>query len=163
MADEKTTRIISVLVENKPGVLYKVSNMFRARNFNIDSLTVGPTERSDLSRMTITITADESLVDQLSKQIRKLIDVINVEILESRSTVHRELALVKLVAKDPRERADIISYVNIFRCRVVDVAPDTLTVEITGTTDKIDAFLGVTVSYGIKEMSRTGVTALSRG
>lgn len=160
---EERTRIISTLVENRPGVLHKVSNMFRARSFNIDSLTVGPTEQSDVSRMTIAVTAPDPVVDQLAKQLRKLVDVIDVTVLEEGFTVHRELALVKLEVADPRVRTDIISYVNIFRSRVVDVSPNTMTVEVTGAPDKIDAFLDIASTFGIKMMARTGVTALPRG
>lgn len=163
LSKEQKTRIISTLVENKPGVLHKISNMFRARGFNIDSLTVGTTEQNDISRMTIALTAPDPVVEQLAKQLKKLIDVIDVTILEEGSTVHRELALVKLEVADPKARTDIISYVNIFRSRVVDVSPSTMTVEVTGDPDKIDAFLGIASTFGIKMMARTGVTALPRG
>jgi len=155
--------IISALVENKPGVLHKVSNMFRARSFNIQSISVGPTEQSDLSRMTIAVDADENTVEQLVKQLGKLIDVIKVSVLDPKKSVYRELALIKLYTPDTKSRSDLISYMNIFRGRTVDVSHDTMTIEITGTPDKIDAFIELTSSYGIKELSRTGVTALSRG
>lgn len=155
--------IISTLVENKPGVLYRASNMFRRRNFNIDSITVGPTEIKDLARMTITINGDRALVEQVVKQLGKLMDVIKVSVLNSKSTVTRELALVKLHATDAKVRADIINYSNVFRGRIVDVSPDSMMVEVTGTPDKIDAFIHIANSYGIKEIARTGLTALQRG
>jgi len=155
--------IISTIVENKPGVLFRASNMFRRRGFNIESITVGPIEQQDLSRMTITVRGDEYLVEQIVKQLGKLIDVVKVTVLEPSSTVVRELALVKINASDSKVRADIINYANIFRCRIVDITPNSITVEITGTPDKIDAVLRLAAQFGIKEMSRTGVTALARG
>ena len=154
--------IISTLVENKPGVLHKVSNMFRARGFNIDSISVGPTEKSDISRMIITIGGDSTLVEQLVKQLRKLIDIIDVTVLDRNRTVYRELALIKINTPTSKARSEMIGYANIFRSRVVDVSQNHITVEVTGTPDKIDAFMGLASTYGIKELARTGVTALIR-
>ncbi|MCP8311250.1 MAG: acetolactate synthase small subunit [Candidatus Methylarchaceae archaeon HK01B] len=159
----KRTYIISTIVENRPGVLHKASNMFRCRGFNIDSISVGATERKDLSRMTITIRGDSATVEQLVKQLAKLIDVIKVSVLSPGSTVVRELALVKLYVADGRARSDIINYANVFRSRVVDVAPGSITVEVTGSPDKIDAFITLASTFGIKEIARTGITALVRG
>lgn len=159
----KKTYIISTIVENKPGVLHKASNMFRCRGFNIDSISVGPTEHKDLSRMTITIKGDSATVEQVVKQLAKLIDVIKVSALSLGSTVVRELALVKLHVADARARSDIINYANVFRSRVVDVAPGSITVEVTGSPDKIDAFITLASTFGIKEIARTGITALVRG
>ncbi len=157
------TRVVSAIVENKPGVLHSVTNLFRRRNFNIESITVGPTEQKDLSRITITVNADEKTLDQVVKQLDKLVDVVGVAELEPNSIVTRELALVKIHVPSIRERPDIISCVQVFRGRIVDVAPESLMVEITGTPDKIDAFLNVMKSFGIIELARTGITALSRG
>ena len=157
------TYIISTIVENKPGVLHKASNMFRCRDFNIDSISVGPTERKDLSRMTITIDGDRATVEQLVKQLSKLIDVLKVSVLSPESTVVRELALVKLHVTDAKARSDIINYANVFRSRVVDVASGSITIEVTGSPDKIDAFLTLASTFGIKEIARTGITALVRG
>ena len=154
--------IISTLVENKPGVLHKVSNMFRGRGFNIDSISVGLTEQSDISRMTITIDGDASLIEQLVEQLRKLLDVIEVRVLDTGKTVYRELALIKIVTPDGKARSEMIGYANIFRSRVVDVSSDSITIEVTGTPDKIDAFMDLASTYGIKEVARTGVTALPR-
>ncbi|MCP8303991.1 MAG: acetolactate synthase small subunit [archaeon] len=154
---------MSTIVENKPGVLHKASNMFRCRGFNIDSISVGPTEHKDLSRMTITIKGDSATVEQVVKQLAKLIDVIKVSALSLGSTVVRELALVKLHVADARARSDIINYANVFRSRVVDVAPGSITVEVTGSPDKIDAFITLASTFGIKEIARTGITALVRG
>ncbi len=157
------TRVVSAIVENKPGVLHSVSNLFRRRNFNIESITVGPTESKDLSRITITVNADEKMLVQVIKQLDKLVDVVGVAELESESSVTRELALVKVNVPTAKERPDIISCVHVFRGRVVDVSPESLMVEITGTPDKIDAFLNLMKTFGIIELARTGITALSRG
>jgi acetolactate synthase-1/3 small subunit len=157
------TKVIAALVENKPGVLHSVANMFRRRGFNIESITVGRTEQEDLSRMTITVNGDEKTLEQVVKQMNKLIDVVKVARLEPENIVTRELALVKVNVPDTRNRSDVINCVEVFRGRVVDVSPETLTIEITGTPDKIDAFLNLMKTYGIMELARTGLTALSRG
>ena len=157
------TKVIAALVENKPGVLHSISNMFRRRNFNIESITVGPTEQEDLSRMTITVNGDEKTLEQVVKQMSKLIDVVKVSRLEPENIVTRELALIKVNIPDNKSRSDVINCVEVFRGRVVDVSPASLTMEITGTPDKIDAFLNLMKTYGIMELARTGLTALSRG
>ena len=157
------TKIISVLVENKPGVLHAIANLFRRRNFNIESITVGPTQQQDISRMTITINGDEKTIDQVVKQVAKQIDVLKVGELEQGNFVMRELALIKVNVPSAKERSDIINCVDVFRCRVIDVSTDSLTVEITGTPEKIDAFLNLMKSYGVIELARTGITALARG
>jgi acetolactate synthase I/III small subunit len=157
------TKVISVLVENKPGVLYIIANLFRRRNFNIESITVGPTEQSDIARMTITVNEDERTIDQVVKQVAKQIDVLKVSELEQGNFVMRELALIKVNVPSAKERSDIINCVEVFRGRIIDVSTDSLTVEITGTPDKIDAFLNLMKSYGIIELARTGITALARG
>ncbi len=157
------TRVVSAIVENKPGVLHGVTNLFRRRNFNIESITVGRTEQPELSRITITVNADEKTLDQVVKQLDKLVDVVKVTELDPNSIVTRELALIKVKVPTVKERADIISCVHVFRGRVVDVSPDSLMVEITGGSDKIDAFLNLMKSTGVLELARTGITALSRG
>jgi acetolactate synthase-1/3 small subunit len=157
------TKVISVLVENKPGVLHAIANLFRRRNFNIESITVGPTQQQDISRMTITINGDEKTIDQVVKQVAKQIDVLKVSELEQGNFVMRELALIKVNVPSAKERSDIINCVDVFRCRIIDVSTDSLTVEITGTPDKIDAFLNLMKSYGVIELARTGITALARG
>jgi acetolactate synthase-1/3 small subunit len=157
------TKVISVLVENKPGVLHTIANLFRRRNFNIESITVGPTQQQDISRMTITINGDEKTIDQVVKQVAKQIDVLKVSELEQGNFVMRELALIKVNVPSAKERSDIINCVDVFRCRIIDVSTDSLTVEITGTPDKIDAFLNLMKSYGVIEIARTGITALARG
>ncbi|MEM4311077.1 MAG: acetolactate synthase small subunit [Nitrososphaerales archaeon] len=157
------TYIISTLVENKPGVLQKVSSMFRSRGFNIDSISVGPIESSDISRMTITIKGDERTVDQLVKQLKKLIDVIEVNILDPKNTVYRELVLIKVNCKDTNDRNDVIIFSSIYNAKVVDVTKESMIVELTGTPDKIDSFIELLKAYNIIELARTGVTALARG
>ena len=161
--ESRKTRVIAALVENKPGVLHSVSNMFRRRGFNIESITVGRTEQEDLSRMTITVKGDEKTLEQIVKQMNKLIDVVKVSQLEPENIVTRELALIKVNVPDNKSRSDVINCVDVFRGRVVDVSPEALTIEITGTPDKIDAFLNLMRTYGIMELARTGLTALARG
>jgi acetolactate synthase-1/3 small subunit len=160
---ENELYIVSAMVENKPGVLFRVTNLFRARNFNIESITVGTTEQQDLSRMTITTKSDEKTLDQLVKQLKKLIDVVEVKVLDTDKTVYRELALIKMKAVDPTTRSEIMNYANIFRGNILDVGKETITVEITGTPDKIDAFKNLVDQYGITQLARTGVSALPRG
>ncbi len=155
--------IISSLVENKPGVLFRITNLFRARSFNIESITVGTTEQPDLSRMTITTKIDEYTLDQLLKQLRKLIDVVEVIELDVPNTVYRELALIKMHAVDPVTKMEITNYASIFRANILDIGKKSITVEITGTPDKIDAFKNLIDHYGIIKMARTGVSALPRG
>jgi len=161
--EKEKTQVIAALVENKPGVLHSVSNMFRRRGFNIESITVGQTEQKGVARMTLTVSGDEKTLEQITKQMNKLIDVIKVNELEPDSIVTRELALVKINVPDVKGRSDIINCVEVFRGRVVDVSTESLMVEITGTPDKIDAFLNLMKTYGISELARTGLTALSRG
>ncbi len=155
--------ILSALLENKPGVLFRVTNLFRARNFNIESITVGSTEQVDLSRMTITTKSDEKTLDQLVKQLRKLIDVVEVKVLDTDKTVFRELALIKMKAEDPTTRMEITNFASIFRANILDIGKATILVELTGTPDKIDAFKNLVGHYGIIQLARTGVSALPRG
>jgi len=157
------TKVISVLVENKPGVLHTISNLFRRRNFNIESITVGPTEQADIARMTITVNEDEKTIDQIVKQVAKQIDVLRVGELEEGNFVMRELSLIKVKVESSKERSDIINFAEVFRGRIIDVSTDSLIIEITGTPDKIDAFLNLMKNFGIIEIARTGITALSRG
>jgi acetolactate synthase-1/3 small subunit len=160
---ENELYIVSAIVENKPGVLFRITNLFRARNFNIESITVGTTEQKDLSRMTITTNSNEKVLDQLVKQLRKTIDVVEVKVLDIDKTVYRELALIKMKAVDPTTRSEIMNYANIFRGNILDIGKETITVEITGTPDKIDAFKNLVEQYGITQLARTGVSALPRG
>jgi acetolactate synthase-1/3 small subunit len=161
--DLKQNYIISAIVEHKPGVLFRVSNMFRRRGFNIQSISVGPTEKKEFARITITVGGDEKTVEQVVKQLKKLIEVIKVSILNPKNTVARELALVKVNAPDYKAKSEIINYAEIFKGHIVDVSRKSLIVEVTGDSDKIDAFINIVRHYGIKELARTGLTALSRG
>jgi len=162
MANERI-HIVAAIVEHKPGVLYSVSNMFRRRGFNIDSITVGPSEQADLARMTITVKGEDRTIEQVIKQLNKLIEVVKVSQLDPLNIVTREMALIKVHVSKTEARSDIINYADVFRGRVIDVSPETLIIEITGTSDKIDAFIELMKTFGIKEIARSGITALSRG
>jgi acetolactate synthase I/III small subunit len=157
-----STHTLSVLVENKPGVLARVAGLFSRRGFNIDSLAVGETEHKEVSRMTIVVNVEDSPLEQVTKQLNKLVNVLKIVELDPAESVQRELLLVK-VRSDRERRAQILETVNLFRARVVDVAPDTLTIEATGTADKIDALLRDLEPYGIKEMVQSGMVAVGRG
>ncbi|WP_327032523.1 acetolactate synthase small subunit [Micromonospora ureilytica] len=157
-----TMHTLSVLVENKPGVLARVSGLFSRRGFNIDSLAVGETENPDVSRITIVVNAESSPLEQVTKQLNKLVNVLKIVELDSQVSVARELLLVKVRA-DRSARSQVLETVNLFRARVVDVAPDTLTIEATGTPDKLDALLRDLESFGIKEMVQSGLVAIGRG
>ncbi|WP_456468931.1 acetolactate synthase small subunit [Archaeoglobus sp.] len=152
---------IAVLVENKPGVLARVASLFRRRGFNIESLTVGTTEREDLSRMTIVVEGDEKVVEQVTKQLNKLIETIKVSEI-SEGSVERELCLIRVHAP-PDKRGEIVELTNIFRARIVDVSRDSFIIEVTGDEDKVNAFIDLMRQYGIKELARTGKVAMVRG
>ncbi|MFC1754517.1 acetolactate synthase small subunit [Thermoproteota archaeon] len=159
----KKRYILSTIVENKPGVLFSVANMFRRRGFNIDSISVGPIEEDGLSRMTITLFGNDDMAEQTVKQLSKLIDVVKVQVLNYEDTVHRELALIKIQYKSTKSLSELTNYCSIFRNRVIDVSSESMIVEVTGVPEKIDAFLKIVSGYGIQEMARTGITALQRG
>ncbi len=161
MTDE--THILVALVEDRPGVMQRVSGLFRKRNFNIDSITVGHSEKEGISRITMTVSGDERIIEQVIKQLNKLIEVIKVTKLDNENSVMRELALIKIKVKNEAVRGDIVQYVNIFRGRIVDVRQDSMIVEITGDNEKIDAFIESVRSFGIAEFAKTGVTAMTRG
>jgi acetolactate synthase-1/3 small subunit len=153
---------ISVLVNNQPGVLQRVSGLFGRRGFNIESITVGESEEAGLSRMVIVTTGDDSTLEQVSKQLYKLIDVIKVIDLSSNPMVARELALIKVNA-EPSARPEILGVVETFRAAVVDIGPSSVIVQVVGDSFKIDAIVELLKPYGIRELSRTGVTAMIRG
>ncbi|MBS7640900.1 MAG: acetolactate synthase small subunit [Candidatus Bathyarchaeia archaeon] len=163
MEREEKLYMISAIVEHKPGVLHTISNMFRRRGFNIESISVGVSEEPDLARMTITIKGDEVVVEQLVKQLRKIISVVRVSILDPKHTVARELALIKVNTPDSKTRSDVINYTEIFKGHIVDVAHDSLIIEMTGDSEKINAFIDLMKPFGIKEIARTGIAALPRG
>ena len=154
--------VISTLVENKPGVLQKVAGLFTRRDFNIDSITVGESEVNGLARMVITVKADEKILEQVTKQLNKLVDVVKIKDI-SKNAVKRELCLVKVNIPNEKARAEIMQYANIFRAKIVDVTEETLIIEITGDMEKTNAFISLLKGYGIKKISRTGLTAMARG
>ena len=156
------THTLSVLVEDKPGVLARVASLFSRRGFNIQSLAVGATEQKDMSRMTIVVSVEESPLEQITKQLNKLINVIKIVEQDDDNSVSRELALIKVRA-DATTRSQVIEAVNLFRAKVVDVSTESLTIEATGTPAKLEAFMRVLEPYGIRELAQSGVVSLSRG
>jgi len=155
-------RLLSVLVENKPGVLQRVASMIRRRGFNIDSLSVGPTDDDSVSRMTITVHVGKQQAEQAMKQLYKLVDVIKIDDITTDRVVAQELVLIKLNAPS-RSRREVLDLVSMFDGRVVDVASSTLIVELTGPAERIDDFIGLVQPYGIKEIARSGAVAMVRG
>lgn len=156
------TRLLSVLVENKPGVLQRVASMIRRRGFNIDSLSVGPTEDDTVSRMTIAVHVGRQQAEQATKQLAKLVDVITIDDITGLRSVAHELLLIRLHAP-AAQRREVLDLVQIYRGRVVDVASSTLIIEVTGSTEKIDNFIELMHPYGVKEVARSGAVALVRG
>jgi acetolactate synthase-1/3 small subunit len=157
-----TTHTLSVLVEDKPGVLARVASLFSRRGFNIQSLAVGATEQKNLSRMTIVVSVEDFPLEQVTKQLNKLINVIKIVELDPAQSVQREHMLIK-VRVDNNNRSSILEAVNLFRARVVDVATDALVIEVTGDSGKVQAFLRVLEPYGIKEIAQSGLLAIGRG
>lgn len=152
-----------VLVEDHPGVMNRIMSLFRQRGFNVDSIAVGHSEIPGLSRITLGVSGDERDIEQLTKQLYKLLEVIKVTDISGENLIHRELALVKVAASE-RTRGDIMRLVSeVFRARVVDAAPDTLVIEVTGPSEKIDSLIALVRPYGIKEIARTGAVAMVRG
>jgi len=154
--------LLSVLVENHAGVLSRVAGLFSRRGFNIESLAVGTTEDPDISRMTIIVEGDDKTVEQVSKQLNKLIDVIKLRILSKENSVSRELSMIK-VKTDKSTRSEIIQIVEIFRANIVDVAKNSLTIECSGSSEKINALIDMLKQFGIIEATRTGAIVLERG
>jgi acetolactate synthase I/III small subunit len=153
---------LSVLVENKPAVLVRIAGLFSRRGFNIDSLAVGPTEHQEISRMTIVVNCDEHPLEQVTKQLNKLVNVLKIVELEQDQAVQRELLLIKVRA-DTESRSKVLETVQLFRAKVVDVALDAVTVEATGNRDKLDALIRVLEPFGIKELVQSGMVAVGRG
>jgi len=153
---------IVLIVENKPGTMLRIVGLFSRRGFNIDSLTVGATENPDYSRMTITVEGDEVILEQVTKQLNKLVNVIRVSEMDPNESVDRELAIIKVAAKK-EDRSEIMQIVSVFRAKIIDVSPRSLIVEVTGTNDKIEAMVRLLRQFGIKEMARTGRVSMVRG
>ncbi len=162
MSNEATQHILSVTVENKPGVLSRVTGMISRRGFNIQSLTVAPTEETGLSRMTIIVEADELGFEQIEKQLHKLVSVYRISDFTEKDAIERELVLFKVQAT-PDRRHEIIEIANVFRAKVVDVGKNTLTIEATGTVSKLDAMENLFRGYGVRQLTRTGKIAMGRG
>lgn len=160
---DREEHLIAAIVEHKPGVLFKISNLIRRRNFNIASISVGALDNPSLARITMTVVGDEATLEQVVKQLQKLVEVIKVSRLNPRRSVVREMLLLKVHVADSKARSDIVSYTQIFRGRVIDVASDSMILEVTGGPSKIEAFIELMKQFGIKEIARTGVTALARG
>ncbi|MGD9960887.1 acetolactate synthase small subunit [Nocardioides sp.] len=153
---------LSVLVENKPGVLARIAGLFSRRGFNIDSLAVGPTEHPEVSRMTIVVNVEESPLEQVTKQLNKLVEVIKIVELDGGASVDRALLMAKIRA-DADSRGKVLDAVQLFRAKVIDVAPDAITVEVTGNPDKLSDFLRIVEPFGIRELVQSGVIAIGRG
>ena len=156
------SRLLSLLVENRPGVLQRVASMIRRRGFNIDELSVGPTEDPSVSRMTITVHVGQQAAEQATKQLSKLIDVITIDDITDEPVVAHELVLIK-VSAPPARRHELLDVVKIYRGRVIDVAPQSVIVELTGSFEKVDSFIELMRPYGIKELARSGEVAMVRG
>ena len=154
--------VLSILVENKAGVLTRIAGLFARRGFNIDTLTVGPTDDEQISRVTLTVDGALHPIDQVTKQLHKLVNVLKIRDLEPADTVSRELAMFKIAA-DGAQRSELIQIAEIFRGKVVDVSKRAVILEVTGTTEKIEAFEGMVRPFGLIEMMRTGEIAISRG
>lgn len=155
-------RVLSMLVDNTSGVLSRVAGLFSRRGYNIDSLTVGETADPRYSRMTVVVNGDEQILDQIAKQVAKLVDVVDVKVLKEGESVNRELIMVKVRA-DSKDRQGICAICDIFRAKVIDVAKDSMIIELTGEQSKLAAFMGLMGDYEILELARTGITGLSRG
>jgi len=153
---------LSVLVEDQPGVLARIAGLFSRRGFNIESLAVGPTEHEDVSRMTIVVNVEDNPLEQITKQLNKLVNVLKIVELDPDASVQRELLLVKVRA-DLETRSQVLETVQLFRAKVVDVAPDSVVIEATGNVDKLEALLRVLEPFGIKELVQSGMVAVGRG
>ena len=153
---------LEVLVENSPGVLARVSGLFARRAYNIESLAVGPTETPEVSRMTIVVDVDDQALEQITKQLNKLINVLKIVEMDDNTAIGRELMLIKMRGDD-NHRAAIMQHVEVFRGRIVDVSGEAVTIEVTGSRDKLEAFVAALAPYGIKEIVQSGVVALARG
>jgi acetolactate synthase-1/3 small subunit len=153
---------LSVLVENKPGVLARIAGLFSRRGFNIDSLAVGPTEHPEISRMTIVVNVEDLPLEQVTKQLNKLVNVLKIVELDTTTSVQRELMLIKVRA-DAESRSQVLETVQLFRAKVVDVATDAVTIEATGSKDKLDALIRVLEPFTIKELVQSGMVAVGRG
>jgi acetolactate synthase-1/3 small subunit len=154
--------IVGMIVEDKPGVMQKISGMFTRRGFNIDTIAVGKSETAGLSRITLSMIADENTLEQLIKQLYKTINVIRVFKMPEKGSVVRELCLVKVYIKDENSRSEVMKYSDVFKGKIVDISPSSATIQLVGAPEKIDAFLDILRPFGMKEVARTGIIAISR-
>jgi acetolactate synthase I/III small subunit len=157
-----TRHTLSVLVEDQPGVLARIASLFSRRGFNIESLAVGPTEHPGMSRMTIAVNVDDLPLEQVTKQLNKLVNVLKIVELDPATSIQRELILVKVKA-DSHSRSQVLETVQLFRAKVVDVSPDSVVIEATGNADKLEALLRVLEPFGVKELVQSGMVAVGRG
>ncbi|WP_409201106.1 acetolactate synthase small subunit [Methanobrevibacter sp. DSM 116169] len=157
------SHVISTLVENKPGVLQKVASLFTRRSYNIDSITVGQSEVENLARMVIVVNGNEQVLEQVTKQLNKLVDVVKVKDLDQKTLVKRELCLIQVKVNNESSRSEIIQYANIYNGEIIDVCDENITLEVTGNPQKIDSLINLLKHYGIIKIARTGPTAISRG
>ena len=155
-------QVYSLLVDNNPGVLSRIAGLFSRRGYSIDSITAGRTADSRFTRITVVTSGDELILEQIEKQLRKLVDVRNIKKLQDEDSVYRELMLVKIRANS-KQRSEVVSVADIFRAKIVDVEQDSLMIELTGNQSKLEAFLNLLDGYEILELARTGITGLSRG
>ncbi len=155
--------IISMLVEDQPGVLTRIAGMFARRGFNIDTITVGKTTVKDISNMVITVIGDEAELEQVEKQMNKLIDTIKITEMSEQNSIIRELCLIKVAISNKKAKEDILRYTKIYKTKIVDITQKSVTAELIGVPAKIDAFINLMKQFGIKEIARTGVTAITRG
>ena len=163
MKSELADHIISIIVENRPGILYRVTNLIRKRGFNIENITYGNLERGTQGRINLVIKGDDKTVDLVARNLHKIVEVTRVVRIKWDESVQRELAIVKVHIANSKARGDLLNYISIFRGRVIDASPNTLIVEVTGSTEKIDAFIKLVNDFKIIEISRTGIAVLWRG
>ncbi len=157
------SKVFQLLVDNTSGVLSRISGLFSRRSYNIESITAGTTSNPKYTRITIVATGDDEILEQIEKQVRKLTDVRDIRELEPESSVYRELAMIKVATDSPDHRLQVASIVDMFRAKVIDVADESLIIEIVGNTQKIDAFISMMQGYNILEIARTGIAGLTRG
>ncbi|KZX12547.1 acetolactate synthase small subunit [Methanobrevibacter curvatus] len=160
--NENYSHVISTLVENKPGVLQKVASLFTRRGFNIESITVGSSEIEAYARMVIIVNGDEKTFEQITKQLNKLVDVVKIKELNPQITLKRELCLLKVKINNEKSKSEIIQYVSIFKGKIIDISENNITIEITGSPEKINGFISLLKVFGIRKISRTGPTAIER-
>ena len=157
------THILGILVEDRPGVLARISGMFARRDFNIDTITVGKTNQQGISKMIISMKGDQKTIEQVKKQVNKIVDVIKVSELGQDESIISELCLIKIAIKNVRDKQELIKYSEIYKAKITDLTPKSIILQIIGTPKKVDSLINLVKSYGIREISRTGITAMSRG